>query len=594
MKKVFSFFAVLFLVSSLFSQQEKFIIGVDWLNPIAGPPATNFQPLSGNYWDTAKSLGINYAALNIGEQNYNGVQLIRDELTKAADRDIKIFLYTYKINWGTTTGRPRRWMYQTEDNYDFGSHGTGVSVHQPPVNGMPEPHWSQVNVDEQAPNFLRLTTGIHPIGYAAEDLINDNEIPDNFHYDVKIRIRKTVSQGSSSVPVLKVVVINKTNELPQERTIFANELQQNVWKEVNAFRFYKSEIGPFTEDNIEEQEVMYDELGILGVPDFTIVGEVTNTAYEIKVYWYGQVSCDIDYIAIDDNSSNNLHTGIHDNLIATTVNNFKDHPGLGNIKVADEPEYFNFLPVRYMNEKVQSYLNGGYEDKHALSFNNGRISQRYLAQTKMKVHLADVYPIFPSVPEPGTSNYTNSIQDQFQDDLVSPFLLPQIDWSNIFSTPYWFTPQAHSWTVPALREPSAYEIKAMVNLSVCYGAKGIHYFMFSQPKVGNNIDGHTLLDDNLNGPLPRYYDNYGYEKWNILKTLNHKLSNIGNELLKLKWTNGFSIHQAQPICKYITNIESCYLPSSEGMCAIDPTASTYVELGLFKKADESSNPNIEH
>ncbi|MDP3831993.1 MAG: hypothetical protein Q8Q47_12025 [Ignavibacteriaceae bacterium] len=48
MKKVFSFFAVLFLVSSLFSQQEKFIIGVDWLNPIAGPPATNFQPLSGN------------------------------------------------------------------------------------------------------------------------------------------------------------------------------------------------------------------------------------------------------------------------------------------------------------------------------------------------------------------------------------------------------------------------------------------------------------------------------------------------------------------------------------------------------------------
>ncbi|MDP2304335.1 MAG: NosD domain-containing protein, partial [Ignavibacteria bacterium] len=46
--------------------------------------------------------------------------------------------------------------------------------------------------------------------------------------------------------------------------------------------------------------------------------------------------------------------------------------------------------------------------------------------------------------------------------------------------------------------------------------------------------------------------------------------------------------------KYITNIESCYLPSSEGMCAIDPTASTYVELGLFKKADESSNPNIEH
>ncbi|MDP3831992.1 MAG: hypothetical protein Q8Q47_12020, partial [Ignavibacteriaceae bacterium] len=130
-------------------------------------------------------------------------------------------------------------MYQTEDNYDFGSHGTGVSVHQPRVNGMPEPHWSQVNVDEQAPNFLRLTTGIHPIGYAEEDLINDNEIPDNFHYDVKIRIRKTVSQGSSSVPVLKVVVINKTNELPQERTIFANELQPNVWKEVNDFRFYK-------------------------------------------------------------------------------------------------------------------------------------------------------------------------------------------------------------------------------------------------------------------------------------------------------------------------------------------------------------------
>jgi len=58
--------------------------------------------------------------------------------------------------------------------------------------------------------------------------------------------------------------------------------------------------------------------------------------------------------------------------------------------------------------------------------------------------------------------------------------------------------------------------------------------------------------------------------------------------MQLTWRNAFSIHLGQPSNTYISNIESSYNGNQ------DTPSQTYVELGLFKKTDELTNPNLDY
>lgn len=373
MKKLIELFYLVTVWVTVFSsillaqqQQDKFIIGADWLNPTYPFPRINYAPLEQNYWDLIQSFGLNYGALNMGRTSW-GLTNIWNELNKAADRGITTFLWTYQLDY--TKGR--RWMYQVEDNYDFGSHSSGFSPITPDVNA--EPHWSQIKVNDDAPNFWRLASGQNSAGYAAEDVLDDSLQPDGATYYVKLRIRKTGAQTGSTTPVVKVIIINKTNNLPVEEVIYANQLIRNVWQEKFLFSFYKSAIGPTITEEDFNNNVLVDSLGIIGIEDFVILGDEEYTPYEIKIYWYGQVSCDLDYIAIDDFASHKLHNGDYDSDIQIFVNDYKANPGLGNIKVNDEPSKEYILPMRYTKKKIDMYLSGtGYENKSALAFHPSR------------------------------------------------------------------------------------------------------------------------------------------------------------------------------------------------------------------------------
>lgn len=251
--------------------------------------------------------------------------------------------------------------------------------------------------------------------------------------------------------------------------------------------------------------------------------------------------------------------------------------------------------MRYVNNKINSILSGsGYENKYPLAFHvpQWAPTQKYMAEAKMKTILMDDYPISYDLVGPGGTDYTNIIQQQLETHLTQ-----WLNSTNLkaiqFDVPFWFTPQAHSWIVPdlgqySLREPSAYEIKAMVNLGICYGAKGIHYFMFSKPRnhsTGSSWGDAFLEDNNRDNPIPRYTDSYGYPKWETTKQLNQKLALIGDELLSLTWQNAFYINNGtQPTGTCITNVQSIG----------DNAASTFVQLGIFKKTDEPNNENLEH
>lgn len=596
MKK--TFLLLLFAFSSILhsQQQDKFIIGADWLNPTYPHPGGNYYPLSEEYWDTIKSFGLNYGALNLGRSVW-GNSNINAELDKAATNDISIFLWTFQLY--QTHGR--RWMYQVEDNYDFGSHISGQSIHQDPINGEPELHWSQIKINEQAPNFWRLVLGQHNSGYVAENVMDDDQQPDSTTYYVRLKIRKR-SNISGSTPIVKVWIINKNypSQIYHTYTLTTDMCSYNVWQEKYLGSFYKVAEPPYVPIENGDNIVLKDSLGLTGIDDYTIT-TTTYTPYEIKIEWFGDISCDLDYVIIEDNASRSLHNGTYDNLICSVATEFLSNDGLGNIKVRDEAYKESLLPVRYTKRKIDTFLSGtGYEHKVALAYNIPApplypYPHQYLAQSELDILLTDIYLFGEDFPIPYSQGYNSAVDSAF--NFLTERLNDATNSAKLFEKSLWFTPQAHKFLIGSLlREPSAYEIKAMVNLGLSYGAKGIHYFMFTKPRDADNGSswGEGFLDNNYNiNPIPRYKDDYQFDKWETVKQLNYKLSTIGDELISLTWQDAFYIPDAQPNGIYITNVQS-YYDAIEGPSIPDPPGEIYVQLGIFKWTDEPNNDNLEH
>ncbi len=402
-----------------------------------------------------------------------------------------------------------------------------------------------------------------------------------------------------------MLIINKYNNLLfSSGTIFSNQISQgNVWLEVQALSFHKTGSGPYmpVKEEAATQSTVQQVKFIHGAQNMALNNNVVYTPYNIKILWSGFVNCDIDYLAIDNDNANNLYNNDYDAMMTDFVNNYKNYSAMRYYKVWDEPYEENYYPVRRMSNYITQRLSTLYPTQSAFTyqfFYNGNSSsdlpKRYLYETQMNKTIPDVYPIDVNTPVPGTGNYLTSIQGKFSNGLI-PYLASTIQEVNQKQFPFYFCVQAHKWLpqlVTPLREPSAYEIKSMVNLAVCYGAKGIKYYIYtnnSDPNTDNRIG---LLDSNENQttpPSPRYTDAYGYSKWNTLKQLNQKLASIGNELISLTWQNGYSINLTQGYPGYISNIRSYTTGGSQDSYP----SSTYVELGTFKRTDEN-NDNLEY
>ena len=228
----------------------------------------------------------------------------------------------------------------------------------------------------------------------------------------------------------------------------------------------------------------------------------------------------------------------------------------------------------------------GHPEKNTLVYNAGKWPQKFLAQTQMEIQRCDVYPVFSSVPIPGSYNYIK-FQDTLEHQLI-PFLSVDIPASIKFKTPFWFTPQAHSWYDPSdvpdqLREPSAYEIKVMANLGIAYGAKGIQYYLFSHPVQYNGVG--FLEDDDPINPKPRYKDTYGNLKWDIIRDLNSKIASQGSMLMLLTWDTSYNIHNSLPSGRYITNVVSNLYP----LYSTIPENYPYVQLSFFDNIPSDNN-----
>lgn len=187
------------------------------------------------------------------------------------------------------------------------------------------------------------------------------------------------------------------------------------------------------------------------------------------------------------------------------------------------------------------------------------------------------------------------------------------------------------------RLPEASEMRAMVNLGLCYGARGIHW-----PFIGGNnprlrdtafMDkaGHAHYnwstdwgdigaaisdstdykrtdsaivfynqDASTTDTIRNFYTGWG-TRLRAIRWLNRTwLGSIGPEMLKLRWRDGYSMHFTVP-ASYISdtgqaNVRS--FPTTEIVRSIetwdrwghkDSANATYVELGLFDKHIGTTN-----
>ncbi len=623
MKKLFTIIAL--VTNILFAQQTEFIVGAEHVSAMGNFDWYGNLPHSDYYWNKVKEFGLNYAGLKYFQKYPNDINptvgtrsktdIIAD-INKANALGIKVFLYNgfdhYESNPRVD---PQRWVYQVEkvtgnDLNDFLNVPTGEPVSDFPLLEALT-HWNLAPPPDGTPNFLHLRPGIDPYGLVASGLREKDLQPDGQKYQLKIRMRLPSATTYVHVPVCTLKVFYDDGA-EIEGYVYADDFSNNNWKEVHVMCFMKYPDGPVY-CGAEDPPDIYtypDSIGTNQIPNMIIDPEVTNTPYDYRIYWSSTApfnyTVDIDYIAVDDLNAHKLFTHVWDNRIEDAVNNdYLNNQGIINFQAHDEVPVTHLFATRYIQQKMQSVL--GNSDRYPLSYHYycpaipfthpAPITKRYIWETGMNVLFTFVYPfhwsdtVFPDDPDKNT--YDEYVQENTFDIVLIPSLEDHIAGALQFEKPFWFVPQAHKWykwNQQWQREPSPYEIKAMTNLAVCYGAKGILYYLYAHSWVDrDSINGFYYHDPNNYDGLIREYDDYGYPKWNTIKGYNHQLLAMGDELMSLTWLGATSINQQEPIPNpYITSVQAF------SNSVPDPADETYVELGYFKKTDEQNNDNLEH
>jgi hypothetical protein len=530
----------------------QFIIGAEHVSAFGDFWDSTKVVHSDAYWDTVKSSGLNYVGLKYFEKysNYGNASVfnIRADIAKANSRGIGVFLTNgfdrYDANGDTYY--PKRWLYQVEnppanDHNDFLTVVSGASVLN---DANATTHWNLApDTATRQLNFLRLLPGGPSYGDIAYNLRQQNLQPDSLNYYIKVRMRLPFASGFPlpSIPVLRVSL----GDTSTGRTILASEFTDGNWKEIYVTSYYKYQSGPHTYKAGVSDTTVYsliDKIGTVQVQNYSVKPTIPMTNYDLSVKWYNtspfNYVVDLDYVAIDDTIAKRLYDNEFDSRVNSFVSNYQDVAQ--NLVVWDEPYTENYFPVQYYKKLVATGTSKGTYSYRAFSTRPDDYTKRYLHESQIPVLSSDIYPMVYGLTTPLQNNYTNAVQP-WMDVLVSK--LSDLSPTALqFNRPFWLTVQAGGWSDPTAnppelytREASAYEIRAMANLGVCYGAKGIIYYMYTNNSDTMHSVYRTGLLSDYATSKPEYTDPYGQPKWQTVKSLNQTLSTIGSTLMTLTW-----------------------------------------------------------
>ncbi|MFH0991066.1 MAG: hypothetical protein V1799_13740 [bacterium] len=512
--------------------------------------------------------------------------------TALGSSPIDLIIFGYRFSRFTDG---HRWVYHPEYNQHYpgftGRRGQGSLEGA----GSADADLDQTQVNINAWRVLSGSGG-DSSGYIANGLLMNSEQPDSVRYFIKVRMRLVLDTPFDNKPALVVKAVRADTTMVD--TIFANEFSNYNYREVPSLVFRKMPVGQTAQpqQSINEIRVSHvpprDTIGYAtGHPD-EVISTASNTAFDYQLYWPGQVSCFVDYIAIDDSVSNRLFLGTNDTAISGEVIRFRDSTKLIKFKINDEPASPHWPLVGYVDNIIRSNLTAGNLTKRGFHYNIGydnpdpdRMVKRNIRITGTMQNMADIYPFkadLSKTPWPSSNNYTSEIQWWVQTYLIDKLAI-NIKHSKANDRDFWYQAQAHSWENfengiwnGDQREPTVGEIRLQVNLALAYGAKGIQYFLYrSYDSQADRIRGIGLTNvDGSKREIIHQGTSYAGNKWETVKAINQKLSSLGPTLVNLTWLGAKSWHNETVYGSWgslITSIHTEY-----------PTETKYIETAHFQ------------
>lgn len=402
--------------------------------------------------------------------------------------------------------------------------------------------------------------------------------------------------------------------------------------------------------------------------DFDSSFNFKSCKVDYRIYWYGVCNLWVDYVRVEDRWAYKLFTPgtflnpnlyvkkVYEEASAFAVNSKYFH--------YDEIRKNNLPSIKFVQHIIDSATGGTVKIVPIASSINNELKNKYtnfslfLDSINPPYLLTDCYPFsfmgeYINVPDRNPyqtwlppnvtvnktnlqflksnySTYTNRIQyDRFGDktsnwdatkSLKHLSLVGHLNRNTVDAKEkgkeHIVAIQAHSYMTEEqngtciginLREPTVEEIRAEVNLSLCYGVKGVYYFMFGgddpqPPSSANGSGGYACryLNQGIRKEIGLVYKHpdstfvvpvrsnyYGQNKFAAIKDINLKINTLGPLLKKLNWQDAFSVHHDGANHNYINDIRSIYRDPAKQFVytpeCLNCDEVKFWEMGFFEK-----------
>lgn len=386
----------------------------------------------------------------------------------------------------------------------------------------------------------------------------------------------------------------------------------------------------------------------------------TQHNIDVRVYWYDQVNTYLDYVVLEDNvvdpnlsGAYQLFNGDRDADIDADASLFVSeaaYPLLRRFYLRDEPFFNGYQPFNYVDRlilsaNIEGCANGrGRSITATPNYSQSDPNNIYATFTRFMRDgqpfelMVDAYPIHADIPvntsyipasaadstgivpfNNDPAGYNALLQPAF-DHMTNNIFLPAIQTSVGSGIDWWYIAQVHGEldivsgqyrtcdvsNARMLRPPSPAEIRAMVSLSLAYGAKGIFYFAF--PTWSDNtgfgecasVRFPGLVDEGSEFGTPDHSDNYdtinginvftGYQaKYGAVTAINSDLAIIGPDLANLNWQSARTSGES-PGSSIVQNITGGSFIEIGDL--IHPTSSENYFMLVNRRCDDSDTQTI--
>ncbi len=418
---------------------------------------------------------------------------------------------------------------------------------------------------------------VDPMGYMVQYLENDWDwmLPDIGTHYLKPRLKIT-GDFQSSDPVVRFEIYNKDDmSLVLDDTVYADCCPPGEYVEMS-IQFNKN----FGREDSGET------IGFLRGDE---TEEYRGSHMELRVYWFGGVTTYLDYLKIDHLEADSLFRGDYDTVIVDEINTYNRHYATARWYINDEPSLDQFLTFGYLNAilKKESTDSANYKAFGTTTVNKHPYLERFYLEGDPVELVVDRYPInvhvdFPSpempdgmypIPPYNVSTfeqYNTHLQERFNEYLINYCFYHARNVSLLCDIPFWYVPQLHGLyyygdnIYKILRNPTAEEISAMVNLSMTYGAKGIFYFLYITEDCGSGRYCTGLVPYGSTNHYSNFDTIYGVDvftgynnKWNAVQKINQDLKILGPILVELQSDNVGNEAESLPL-DIVTDISGAF------------------------------------